>query len=199
MELYFFAAMRYFYDFFISIIKFYIEPMQKIKLILTLFLVFFFTGCTSNKALNPNNYTKESKRLPTMFGSEPTILVFLLETNLKDPVLISRVKRDSKQQINDIFPLYYKGEYKIVTSLGEFDKYQNISLHRYIIHYKTLFPTKNSREGEYSPNYGDDKYQIFIEDMATALHYESSAITSDYEGLLKVYGEALEKERYKTE
>ncbi|WP_291725310.1 hypothetical protein [Bernardetia sp.] len=172
-----------------------LNPLSKFLLSILLIL----TSCASHSRINPNNYTKESKKIPTTYGSQPTILVFLLETNLKNPVWISRVQRDSKQQINEIFPRYYKGKYKIVSSYGEFDKYEDISLHRYVVHYKVIFPTQNSRDGQYSPNYGDDKYQIFIEDITTALHYEPSVITSDYEGLLKVFGEALEKERDRTE
>lgn len=140
------------------------------QLVLMNLCILLLTNCISHSSkINANDYTKENKKIPTNYGIQPTILVFLLETNLKNPVWVSRVERDSKQQINEIFPHYYKGEYKIVNSYGEFDRYEDISLHRYVLHYKVIFPTKNSRDGQYSPNYGDDKYQIFIEDMI--LHF----------------------------
>jgi hypothetical protein len=162
-------------------------------------VTFICVCCTSNSTIKPNDYTKENKKIPLSFGDEPTVLVFLVESNLEKEEWKYKVTKDNKRQINDIVPLYYKGKYEIITSRNEFYKYEDKSLYRYILHFKTFFPTTNGRVGEYSLNYGDDSYQIFIEDMATGLHYEPSIRTSDYEGLLKVYAEYLEKERDKSE
>lgn len=157
---------------------------------------FIFCCCTNN-TIKPTDYTKETKKIPPSFGDKTTILVFLVESNLENTKWKSKVIRDNKRQINNVVPLYYKGQYEIIESRNEFYKYEDRTLYRYILHFKTFFPSKNGRTGEYSRNYGDDTYQIFIEDMATGLHYEASVKTLDYEGLLKVYAEYLEKERNK--
>lgn len=168
-------------------------------ILILLLMPFISISCTSGGTIKPNDYTKENKKIPTSFGDRPTVLVFLVESNLEKIEWKSKVTKDSKRQINNIVPLYYKGKYEIIESYSEFDNYQDESLYRYVVHYKTFFPSKNSRTGQYSPNYGDDTYQIFIEDMTTRLHYDASVKTSNHEGLLKVYAEYLEQERDKSE
>lgn len=174
--------------------------LKKLHLLFILLLVpFICVCCASSSTIKPSDYTKESKRIPPSFGDKPTVLVFLLESNLDKVEWKAKVAKDNKRHINGIVPLYYKGKYEIIESRNEFYKYEDRFLYRYLVHFKTFFPSKNGNSGQYSPNYGDDTYQIFIEDMSTALHYEPSVKTSDYEGLLKVYAEYLEKERDKSE
>ncbi len=174
--------------------------LQKLHLLFILLLVAFICMSCASNTIKPNDYTKESKRIPPSFGDKPTVLVFLVESNLDKIEWKAKVTKDNKRHINSIVPLYYKGKYEIIESRNEFYKYEDRSLYRYVLHFKTFFPSKNgSSLGQYSPNYGDDTYQIFIEDMSAGLHYESSVQTSDYEGLLKVYAEYLEKERDKSE
>ena len=168
-------------------------------MLISFLTIFICISCTSGGAIKPNDYTKENKKIPISFGENLTILVFLIESNLEKEEWKAKVTKDSKRQINNVVPLYYKGKYEIIESYDEFDNYQDESLYRYVVHYKTFFPSKNGRAGQYSPNYGDDTYQIFIEDITTALHYDASVKTSDHKGLLKVYAESLEKERDKSE
>ncbi|WP_375561137.1 hypothetical protein ACE193_00860 [Bernardetia sp. OM2101] len=172
--------------------------MKKYYLFIVLLIPFICFCCVGGSSIKPSDYTKESKKIPPTFGNAPTVLVFLVESNLEEVETKTKVIRESKRQINTVIPLYYKGKYEIIESYNEFNKFENMS-YRYILHYKVFFPSKNGRTGQFSPNYGDDTYQLFIEDLNTGLHYEPSVKTSDYEGLLKVYAEYLEKERDKSE
>lgn len=168
-------------------------------LFILLIIPFICICCVSSSTIKPKDYTKESKKIPFSFGDKPTVLVFLVESNLEKIEWKAKVMKDNKRQINSIVPLYYKGKYEIIEAKNEFYNFADKALYRYILHFKTFFPTLNGRYGQYSPNYGDDTYQIFIEDVTTGLYSEPSLKTSNYEDLLKIYAEYLEKERDKSE